>query len=653
LIFDPLIGEELETMEPGSEEYEEQLGGLGERVRLELSAADLHEREDESEDNHDDEDDEDDEEEEEEEEDDEDDEEEEDEDDEEEEEGGQQKKEGTAAEEVKRGAQNSANANEGPQSVVQSAPGAHHHVNPIAMEGSLTKQGSKVKTWRKRYFVFDPETRRLEYYKTHQKKTLKGSMVLDTVFCPKEKKQKHRLDFIGTVASHDNEVTICASAASEELKNQWLQAMTITSANSMLFTTNSSAKMVFSSDAVKSVGGQSSVSEEEVVAVEQPAALAVDMSALEAQHAEALQAKEAEHAAAMQAKEAEHAAAVDAALQAALQAKDAAVQEAGANAGAEQALAAMAVAAPIAAVEGASGAAPASVTSSTPTDGLMDPRADPKYAKFTMMVKQRMPEGAIRQRMSMVGLKEVSLTIFSCVFFVLPTSFSSKKEEIAAFFGDTGDGNADEASNRNEHSLDETRADPKYAKFTMMVKQRMPEGAIRQRMSMVGLKEVSLTIFSCVLFVLPTSFSSKKEEIAAFFGAGGKTGATLRRSAAPKKKANEPWDGLKPKEGASMKRLHWTSLKTEQIEQGGDSFWGTAYKNGARVEVGAAAGIAFTEDEAAQFTDLFSNKARAPKKEQPKAAAAPKKKRLQLLSNSRSMTAQIARKKVLFHCQPK
>jgi hypothetical protein len=134
----------------------------------------------------------------------------------------------------------------------------------MMMEGYLTKQGSVVKNWRKRYFVFDPETRKLDYYKTHQKKKKKGSMVVDKLFIlPEDRAEKkpHRLDFIGTIAYQDNQVTISASAESEELKNQWLKA--VTSAKGVVTSERSeSSASALRADSMASTIGRSTINDD-------------------------------------------------------------------------------------------------------------------------------------------------------------------------------------------------------------------------------------------------------------------------------------------------------------------------------------------------------------------------------------------------------
>uniref|UniRef100_A0AAR2LP46 PH domain-containing protein n=3 Tax=Pygocentrus nattereri TaxID=42514 RepID=A0AAR2LP46_PYGNA len=48
-------------------------------------------------------------------------------------------------------------------------------------EGFLTKRGGRVKTWRRRFFLFDLDHRRLAYYTDHDERKLKGVIYFQAI----------------------------------------------------------------------------------------------------------------------------------------------------------------------------------------------------------------------------------------------------------------------------------------------------------------------------------------------------------------------------------------------------------------------------------------------------------------------------------------
>ncbi|XP_035381802.1 pleckstrin homology-like domain family B member 3 isoform X3 [Electrophorus electricus] len=59
-------------------------------------------------------------------------------------------------------------------------------LSPRQCGGFLTKQGGRVKTWRRRWFLFDLDHRRLAYYTDHDEKKLKGVIyfqAIEQVYC--------------------------------------------------------------------------------------------------------------------------------------------------------------------------------------------------------------------------------------------------------------------------------------------------------------------------------------------------------------------------------------------------------------------------------------------------------------------------------------
>ncbi|XP_028837717.1 pleckstrin homology-like domain family B member 3 isoform X2 [Denticeps clupeoides] len=55
------------------------------------------------------------------------------------------------------------------------------HLSPRRCGGFLTKRGGRVKTWRRRWFLFDVDHRRLAYYTDHDEKKLKGVIYFQAI----------------------------------------------------------------------------------------------------------------------------------------------------------------------------------------------------------------------------------------------------------------------------------------------------------------------------------------------------------------------------------------------------------------------------------------------------------------------------------------
>lgn len=163
-----------------------------------------------------------------------------------------------------------------------------------------------------------------------------------------------------------------------------------------------------------------------------------------------------------------------------------------------------------------SGAAP---PPAAPAPAGKDYESDPRFAKFVKM-KKILPEMAVRQKMSVEGFSEV---------------------EIEAFIKGEAPPSATSAKNYDD--------DPLYVKFVKM-KKMLPEGAVRQKMSVEGFSE---------------------EEIHAFFGGTG-AAPTAKPKGPPKSKApveEPPPEGMskKPKINppTKMKGLFWTKIKNTDI----------------------------------------------------------------------------------------
>ncbi|KPP57031.1 hypothetical protein Z043_125289 [Scleropages formosus] len=55
------------------------------------------------------------------------------------------------------------------------------HLSPRRCGGFLTKRGGRVKTWRRRWFLFDLDHRRLAYYTDHDERKLKGVIYFQAI----------------------------------------------------------------------------------------------------------------------------------------------------------------------------------------------------------------------------------------------------------------------------------------------------------------------------------------------------------------------------------------------------------------------------------------------------------------------------------------
>jgi hypothetical protein len=139
-------------------------------------------------------------------------------------------------------------------------------------------------------------------------------------------------------------------------------------------------------------------------------------------------------------------------------------------------------------------------------------RSHPKYKKFALMLKMGLPEGAVRQKMSTEELTEMEID----AFFAAPSlpapltttppttappeaskNAAPKKEGVAADEG-AAQGHAGGAAGgegSKVKTLEEIRADPKFAKYVKMQHMHLPEGAIRQKMATEGLPEEDIAAF--------------------------------------------------------------------------------------------------------------------------------------------------------------
>jgi len=97
-------------------------------------------------------------------------------------------------------------------------------------------------------------------------------------------------------------------------------------------------------------------------------------------------------------------------------------------------------------------------TESVPESNIEEPVSEPieKYKKYETMRKNKLPDGAIRQRMDLDGLSAADIDEF----------FNPKQQIVEAVVPSVSD---------------------KYSKYETMRKNKLPEGAIRQRMELDGL----------------------------------------------------------------------------------------------------------------------------------------------------------------------
>jgi hypothetical protein len=112
----------------------------------------------------------------------------------------------------------------------------------------------------------------------------------------------------------------------------------------------------------------------------------------------------------------------------------------------------------------------AEANSKAPTTSSFDPSdilplADPKFEKYIQM-KRLLPEHAVRQKMMLEGFTE---------------------EQISAFFTGVYTSMLNKSGDSGEVPVTAAVSDPKYEKYNKMKAQGLPEGAIRQKMSMDGL----------------------------------------------------------------------------------------------------------------------------------------------------------------------
>jgi hypothetical protein len=104
-----------------------------------------------------------------------------------------------------------------------------------------------------------------------------------------------------------------------------------------------------------------------------------------------------------------------------------------------------------------------------------------KFEKYRKMQKMSMPEGAVRQKMSADGITVAEQDAF----------FAGKIPAASAGAGAT---QADSSADGGAASK-AAGADDRFAKFRNMVKMKMPEGAIRQKMITEGLSNAEITEF--------------------------------------------------------------------------------------------------------------------------------------------------------------
>ena len=106
--------------------------------------------------------------------------------------------------------------------------------------------------------------------------------------------------------------------------------------------------------------------------------------------------------------------------------------------------------------------------------------ADPRYEKFVKMLRM-LPEGAVRQKMSMEGFVDSEIESFISSGGVPPTSGLAPATTTAPPTVGGGGGASEEI-------------DPRYEKFVKMMRM-LPEGAVRQKMSMEGFTDTEIDVF--------------------------------------------------------------------------------------------------------------------------------------------------------------
>jgi hypothetical protein len=102
---------------------------------------------------------------------------------------------------------------------------------------------------------------------------------------------------------------------------------------------------------------------------------------------------------------------------------------------------------------------------------LEEVRAQPKFKQYSTMLKMHLPDGAIRQKMTINGVSDEDQK----VFFGEIQPFAAKASKVP--------------------TLDEVRKQPKYATYLGMLKMHLPEGAIRQKMGVNSLSEHEVAVF--------------------------------------------------------------------------------------------------------------------------------------------------------------
>lgn len=168
------------------------------------------------------------------------------------------------------------------------------------------------------------------------------------------------------------------------------------------------------------------------------------------------------------------------------------------------------------------------------------PAKDPRYEKFEKM-KKMLPEGAVRQKMSLDGFSEQEI---DCFIKGLPPPLSPALLKPAAA---------------------RPQEDPKYEKYTKMLKM-LPEGAVRQKMTQDGISASEIDIF---FGVGPKAGSVK--------GARDVITGNLAQQAAAKVNAKKPTipqetppEGMKPKPllelPVKLKTFFWTKMKASEVK---------------------------------------------------------------------------------------
>jgi hypothetical protein len=198
------------------------------------------------------------------------------------------------------------------------------------------------------------------------------------------------------------------------------------------------------------------------------------------------------------------------------------------------------------------------------------PSRDPKFEKYEKM-KKMLPEGAVRQKMSLEGISEAEIDDFFNGTLNPPLSSASAPPSAAP--------------------------DPRFEKYEKMRKM-LPEGAVRQKMTAEGFSNDEIDRFFSAALSASTSTAFLPVPASPLGSAVNAVKAVNAIRTPPKPVEEEPPEGMtakpKIKPVNKLRGLFWNKIKTIEIKE---TIWFKLNE------------YSLTEEEKKQLEEYFSNKA--------------------------------------------